>query len=193
MFHRSSIDRESSSTGRWSVLGALALILAVAAPSQAWAQGGQGQRQTMMEYRQVNKQLQDLQQRAIKQDSSLRARQQQLAQFIRDELRSLDDSTAARVDRLEQLQSDLRTASQQQDTAGARSAMKEMRNLQRSLVPARKKIMKRPGVRKRIKQFQQAVRERMTEMSPQADSLIQVRDSLRRELQGGMGGPGGGR
>lgn len=191
MLHRSPIDVDTPLAKRLSALGTLGLMAVLLAPSQAWAQGGQGQRETLMEYRQVNQQLRKLQQRTLRQDSSLQARQQELTQFILSEMRSLDDSTAARVDRLETLQSDLQAAGQQQDTTGARSAMKEMRKIQQALRPARRKILKRPDVQKRVKSFQKTVQERMREMSPEADSLIQLRDSLRRELQGGMGGSGG--
>lgn len=187
---RSSLDLDSHRTGRRGLLGALALLLALTVPSAAPAQGGQGQRQTLMELQQVNQQLTKIRRRAL-QDSSLRARQQKVTQFILSELRSLDDSTAARVDRLEKLQADLRTAQQERDTAGARTAVKELRKLQQALQPARKEIMQRPKVRKRIESFQQAVRARMREISPKADSLLQVRDSLRRQLQGGAGGAGG--
>ncbi|MFB6241107.1 MAG: hypothetical protein ABEJ46_06085 [Gemmatimonadota bacterium] len=174
------------------MLGSLVLLLAVTAPSALWAQGGGGQRQTLMELRKVNRQLNKIRQQAL-QDSALQARREELTSYIKEQMRALDDSTAARVDRMDSLQADLETAQQAQDTAGARAAVKELRKLQKALGPARKKVMSRPEVRKRIKSFQQAVRQRMREINPKADSLLKRAAKLRAKLQGGMGsgGPGG--
>lgn len=144
-----------------------------------------------MELRQAQQQLNKIQKRAM-QDSALQAQQQQVFEYVLSEMRSLDDSTAARVERLTTLQKELQSAQQQQDTSAARSAVKELKKLQRALGPAQKKVMMRPAVQKRMKAFQQALRERMSEIDPRADSLRNVVDSISSELQGGMGGPGGG-
>jgi hypothetical protein len=102
-------DLTSSRSARWSVLGSLVLLLVVTAPSALWAQGGGGQRQTLMELRQVNKQLNQIRQQAL-QDSALQARRQELTSYIKEEMRALDESTASQVDRMDSLQSDLRSS-----------------------------------------------------------------------------------
>lgn len=193
MFHRSSADVDSSRTASRGLLGALVLLLALAVPPAVQAQGGmgQGQRQSLMKLRQVNQQLAKIRRQAM-QDSALQARQQKLTQLILSEMRSLDDSTAARVDRMTTLREDLRTAQQEQDTASARTAIKELRKISKSLTPARKKVLKRPEIQKRVKVFQKALRAEMSEINPNVDSLRAVADSLSRQLRGGMGGgPGG--
>lgn len=185
-------DIASPRSARWSVLGPLALLLAVTAPSALWAQGG-GQRQALMELRKVNKQLSEIRQQAL-QDSALQARRRELTGHIKSEMRALADSTASRVDRMDSLQSDLQTAQEEQDTAGAQTAVRELRKLQKALGPARKEVMKRPEVMKRVKSFQQAVRERMREINPKTDSLLKRAAEIRAQLQGGpgTGGSGGG-
>lgn len=193
MFHRSSADVDSSRTASRGLLGALVLLLALAVPPAVQAQGGmgQGQRQSLMKLRQVNQQLAKIRRQAM-QDSALQARQQKLTQLILSEMRSLDDSTAARVDRMTTLREDLRTAQQEQDTASARTAIKELRKISKSLTPARKKVLQRPEIQKRVKVFQKALRAEMSEVNPNVDSLRAVADSLSRQLRGGMGGgPGG--
>lgn len=190
---RPSLNRITSSrSARWSVLGSLVLLLAVTAPSAVWAQGGGGQRQTLMELRQVNQQLSKIRQQAL-QDSALQARRQELTSYIKEQMRGLDEATANQVDRMDSLQSDLQAAQQAQDTAGARAAVKELRKLQKAIGPARKKVMKRPEVMKRIKSFQQDVQERMREINPKTDSLLKRAAQIRAKLQGSMGsgGPGG--
>lgn len=193
MFHRSSLDVDSSRPGRWGVLGALALILSLGVPTALQAQGGQGQgqRQSLMKLRQVNRQLNKIQQRAM-QDSALQAQRQELFDYVLSELATLDDSTAARVKRIRSLQADVQSAQQARDTAGMRTAVKELRKLQKAIRPAQEKIMQRPEVQKRFKSFRQELRARMSEIDPRADSLQAVADSLASELQGSMGGGSGG-
>ncbi len=193
MFHRSSNRADSRLRGHRGLLGALVLALALTVPPALQAQGGQGQqKETLMELRQANQQLNKIRKRAM-QDSALLAQRQEVFDYVLSEMRSLDDSTAARVDRLTTLQEELQTAQQEQDTAAARGAVKELKKLQRALGPAQKKVMKRPAVQKRMKAFQQALQEQMSEIDPRADSLRNVVDSISSQLQGGMGGPGGGR
>ena len=197
MFHRSSVDVDSTRTGSRGLLGALVLLVALTVPQAVQAQGGmgQGQRQSLMKLRQINQQLSKIRRQAM-QDSALQARQQKLTQMIMSEMKTLDDSTAARVERMSTLQENLRTAQQEQDTAGARTAVKELRKLSKALGPARKKVLQRPSIQKRVKAFQKALQARMGEINPQADSLRSVADSITQELRGSMrggGGPGGGR
>lgn len=192
MFHRSSVDVDSSRTGSRGLLGALVLLLALTVPSAVQAQGGmgQGQRESLMKLRQINQQLSKIRRQAM-QDSALQARQQKLTQMILSEMKTLDESTAKKVERMSTLQEDLRAAQQEQDTASARTAVKELRKLSKALGPARKKVLKRPEIQKRVKTFQKALRAKMSEVNPKADSLRAVADSLTREMRGGMGGPGG--
>lgn len=171
----------------------LAVAAVLAAPSAALAQGGQGQggqAQTLRELQRVSQQLQKIRKQAM-QDSALRAQRDELTAYIRSELRSLSDSTAARVDSMMTLQKDLRAAQQSQDTAGARSAVKDLKRLQKAISGARKQVMGQPDVQKRLKAYRQAVRARMREVSPKADSLLDLADSLQAELRGGAGGAGG--
>ena len=197
MFHRTSADTEFSRIGSRGLLGALVLLLALTVPPAVQAQGGmgQGQKQSLMKLRQINQQLSKIRRQAM-QDSALQARQQELTQMIMSEMKTLDDSTAARVERMSTLQEDLRSAQQEQDTAGARTAVKELRKLSKALGPARKKVLQRPEIQKRVKAFQKALQAKMNEINPKADSLRSVADSLTRQMRGGMrggGGPGGGR
>lgn len=194
MFHRSSIDVDSSRTGSRGLLGALVLLLVLTIAPAVQAQGGgmgQGQRESLMELRQINQQLSKIRRQAL-QDSALQARQQKLTQMIMSEMKTLDDSTAAKVERMSTLQEDLRAAQQEQDTTGARTAVKELRKLSKALGPARKKVLKRPEIQKRVKAFQKALQAKMSEINPKADSLRSVADSITRQLRGSMGGgPGG--
>lgn len=187
MFDR-VLDIRSS---RWTRGAGFAAILAVTAtlavPSAVWAQSGGGQGEMLRELRDISNQLQTIRRQALE-DSALRAQRQQLTAHIRSEMKSVDDSTAARVDRMMKLQDELRAAQQAQDTAGARSAARELKQLQKATRQARKTVMARPEVRERIQAFREAVRAEMREISPKADSLIERADSIEAELRSGMGG-----
>lgn len=192
MFDRVSefAPSRSKRTGRLAAFLAAAatLVAPTALPAQG---GGQGQGEMLRELREINRQLQPVRRKALR-DSSIRAQQKELTGYIRSEMKSVDDSTAARVDRMMKLQGELRSALQAQDTAGVRSARKELKELQRATRPARKKVMSRPEVQKRIKSFRQAVRAKMREISPKADSLMKRADAIEAKLRGGMGGGMGG-
>lgn len=181
-------------SSRWSRVGGFAAILAVAAtlatPSPVSAQDG-GQGEMLRELREISTQLQKIRRQAL-QDSSLRAQRQELTAYIRSEMKSVDDSTAARVDRMMELQDELQEARQAQDTAGARSAVRELKKLQKATRQARKTVMARPEIQERIQAFREAVRSEMREISPKADSLIERADSLEAQLRSGMGGGSGG-
>lgn len=189
MFH-ATLDRlDSPDLRRSRVAGSLFLLLALVVPSTVQAQGGQ--QQAMQEWRQVRKQLNQIRAQAL-QDSAIQARREKLNSYIRSEMRGIDDSTAARIDRITSLQEDLRTAQKQQDTAAAMQAAREIKKLGKAVAPARNKVMKRPEVQKRLKAFQRALRERMREVDSRTDSLLNRAATLRAKLQGGAGGAGGG-
>lgn len=182
------LDRTRSDSVR--AVPCLVLMLTLAVPSAVWAQGGQDQRKILREYQEVNRQLQGIRQQAL-QDSALTVRRQKLTAYIRSEMKALDDSTAAQVERMMKLREDLQAAQQAQDTAGARSAVRELKKLQRATASARKEVMQRPEIQKRIKAFREALRAEMREVNPRADSLLRRADSLEAELRGGPGGAGG--
>lgn len=163
-------------------------------PSQGQGQGGQpGQPQLIMQFRQVSQRLQRIRQQAL-QDSGLQARRDSVVQIIRSTMRERSDSTAARMDRMDELGQEMQTARQEQDTARIQQIQGEARSLNRLLRRAQQQVMQQPEVRKQVEAFQQAVRERMRQVDPAADSLLSLSDSLRARLQQQMGGgtaPGG--
>lgn len=183
-----SLDRfDFRPSGRWHVAGALLLVATIVAPSAVQAQGGQ--QKLLAEWRQVRQQLNQIRQQAL-QDSALQAQRQQLLQTIRSEMRAMDDSTAARVDSIVTLEKDLMSARQQQDTTGAMQAARQLKQLQKSVRPMRKQVMKRPKIQKRLMAFRKAVQARMSEIDPKTDSLRKRAAQIRAQLQGGSGGGG---
>lgn len=192
--HSNAPDRAPTAGRRAGTLGVLALAAVLVLPSAMPAQEGEPtQRQLITQLQQINKQLQPIRQRAM-QDSALLARRDSLVERIRARMKAQSDTTASRVERAEELQAEMREAQQAQDTARAKKIQGELQGLSRALTAARKKAMKAPEVQEGLQAFQQAVRAKMREISPNADSLLSRADSLRsllRERMGGGGGPGG--
>lgn len=164
------------------------------APQQGQqGQQGQQQQQAIAEYRQVSQRLQQIRQRAM-QDSGLRARRDSLVQAVRDRMRDQSDTTAARMDRMDELGQEMQAAREAQDTTRMQEIQGEARSLNRALRAAQEQVMQDPDVRQRVEAFQEAVRDEMREVEPSADSLLSLADSLRALLQQQMGsgpGPGG--
>lgn len=187
--------------GPGSVTAAL-LLLTVLAPEPAAAQAGtdsadaarqrKERRQVMIELRRVNRQLTKIRRRALR-DSSLLPKRDSLRRLVRRRMRAMDDTTAARVDRVAAAEDSLRRAERTGETALGRSAMEELRELEELLRGARSEAMRQPAVRKRLQSFQEALLETMRRIDRRTDSLSAVRDSLMEELRGGTGASGDGR
>lgn len=192
--------RSAFGTGRPAVapgsVTAALLLLTLLAPESAAAQAGtdsarqrKERRQVMIELRRVNRQLTKIRRRALR-DSSLLPKRDSLRRLVRRRMRAVDDTTAARVDRVAAAEDSLRQAERTGDTALARSAMEELRELEQLLRGARSEAMRQPVVRKRLQSFQEALLETMHRIDRRTDSLSTVRDSLMEELSGGTGGSG---
>lgn len=134
-------------------------------------------RRIMTELRRVNRQLTKIRRRAL-QDSSLLPERDSLRRLIRRRMRAMGETTAARVDRVAAAEDSLRRAERAGDTAMARSAMEELRQLDRLLRSARSEAMRQPAVRNRLQSFQEFLEETMHRISPRTDSLVSLRDSL---------------
>lgn len=142
--------------------------------------GGQGG--AMMEMRQLQKQLQSISEQAM-QDSALQQQLQDVQTLINQTVRDMGPEAAQTVDRMDSIRGELQAAQSQGDTAGLRSLVMEAQKLQQSLQKYRAKAMQQEDVAAAVKDFQNALREQMGDVNPNADSLMDRADSLRDEMQ----------
>lgn len=142
--------------------------------------------EVLKQLRRVNRQLTEIRRRAL-QDSAVIAKRESLRRSIRRSMRSMGDSIAARLERMEAAEERLRQARDAGDSTGARSALEQLRELDRALHDAREKATERAAVRKRVEAFREALTETMRRLSPRADTLFSVRDSLMRMLRSSGG------
>lgn len=198
-----NVDRPS--TRRFLASGACAGLLALlvtAAPAVAQG-GGQGQgqmseaQQLRQEIQQVNQQLQKIQQQAL-QDSTLQAEQLELQELIGSAARQEDPEYQKKEDRLNELQKKMQQAQQNQDTAQMRSLMMEGQKLRRDVRQTQQQVTQRDSIDAAIQEFREQMEQKMVEIDPKAEELLERRDSLVQQFQearGGMqqgGGPPGG-
>lgn len=164
--------------------------------SSASAQGlpsASGQSGAMMEMRQLQKQLSSISEQAM-QDTALQQQLQEVRDLINQTVRDMSPEAAQTMDRMDSIRGQLQTAQTQGDTARLRSLIMEAQKLQQALQKYEAKAMQEEDVAAAVKEFQNALRERMREVNPDADSLMDRADSLREEMQnqaqGMLGGSG---
>lgn len=186
---------------RMFAAGACAGLLAVlvaAAPAVAQAGGQQqGQMSQMQQLRQeiqkIDQQLQKIRQEAL-QDSALQAKQLELQEMIGAAARQADPEYKKKEDRLNEIQKKMQQAQQNQDTAQMRSLMMEGQKLQRDVSQTQQQVAQRDSIDAEIQAFREQMQQKMIEIDPKAEQLLERRDSLVqkfREAQGGMQQGGG--
>lgn len=153
--------------------------------------GGQG---AMMELQRVRKELSAISEEAM-QDSALQRQLEELRALIDETMREMSPRAGKQMDRMDTLRGQVQTAQSQGDTARLRELMTEAQGLQRSLQKIRNKAMRQEEVAATLKDFRAALQEKMREIDPAADSLMDRADSLQQEMQsqaqGMMGGGAG--
>lgn len=142
--------------------------------------GGQGG--AMMEMRQLQKQLSSISEQAM-QDTALQQQLQEVRDLINRTVRDISPEAAQTMDRMDSIRGQLQTAQTQGDTARLRSLIMEAQKLQQALQKYEAKAMQQEDVAAAVKEFQNALREQMREVNPDADSLMDRADSLRQEMQ----------
>lgn len=196
------MNADRPDTRRMFAAGACAGLLALlVAAAPAVAQGGgqqQGQmsqmQQLRQQLRQIDQQLQKIRQQAL-QDSALQTRQLELQETIGSAARQEDPEYKKKEDRLNEIQKKMRQAQQNQDTAQMRSLMMEGQKLQRDVSQTQQQVAQRDSIDAEIQAFREQMQQKMVEIDPEAEELLERRDSLVqefREAQGGMQQGGGG-
>lgn len=190
--HRLDLRRALAS----GVCAGLLTLLVAAAPAAAQGGGqGQGQMSEMQQLRQqiqkIDQQLRKIRQQAL-QDSALQAKQLELQEMIGSAAREADPQYKKKEDRLNEIQKKMQKAQQNQDTAQMRSLMMEGQKLQRDVSRTQRKVVQRDSIDAEIQAFQEQMQKKMVEIDPQAEELLDRRDSLVQKYRAARGGMGQG-
>lgn len=151
-------------------------------PARGMPAAGSEASGTMMELRQVRKELSSISQRAME-DSALRRRLEDIRAMIDEAMREMSPRAGEQMERMDSIRSQAQAAQTEGDTARLRSLMMEAQKLQRSLKKLRSKAMQQEDVAAALEEFQSALREKMRQIDPGADSLMERADSLQKEMQ----------
>lgn len=178
------------SAGIATALGLAILVGAAPAQAQESEQGQQGQQmqqfqkmqKLQQELRSVRKQLRGIRQKAL-QDSAIEEQRMALSQTVRGAMSQLDPNYTAKEDTLNALQRRLKQAQQNQDTAQLRSLMSRGRKVQQQVRRLRDSVTQRDSIAEQIDVFRDNLIQKMTEIDPQAEQLIQRRDSIMKQLR----------
>lgn len=174
--------------GRWAgIATALGLALLVGAAPIDAQQGQQGQQfqemqKMQQELRSVQKQLRGIRQQAL-QDSAIQEQQMALQQTVRSAITQLDPNFPAKEDTLNSIQRKLQQAQQSQDTAQLRSLMSRGRRVQQQVQRLQDSVTQRDSISDQIDSFRNDLINKMTEIDPQAEELIEQRDSIMKRLR----------
>lgn len=187
--------------GRSLFVACLAAAFAItSAPAQQQGQTDQSQQQAnspRAELQQIVEQLQPLEQQAIQENESLMTRAQELQGTINEAMR---DENAEFMDRFEELQQELQQAQENQDSEQMQQLMGEWQQAQVTFQEVRAEVMRRDEISEQVESFADDIEAQIIEIDPEAEELIERRDSLVEEIEsqqdtssnGGDGGGGGG-
>lgn len=165
-----------------------AVLLPIAAQAQERQPPPEVQ-QLVAEMRQLQAELQPVQQQAL-QDSAIMREQEEVSTVVREAMVAADPANGPRLDRMEAIMEEARTAQQTGDTAKVTALATEAAQLQPQVEAAQEEALGQPGIQARIAQFQNNLRSKMIELDPNAKARIERLEELSQRLQRAMGGNG---
>lgn len=142
----------------------------------------------MVELRQIQTQLEPIQQQAL-QDPELQTEQQDLGQRIQTAMVEVDPATPEHMARLQELVTEAQAAQAEQDAEAVNEIMTEAQGLQERLQEAQSVALERPEIAPRLEAFQERLQSKMVEIDPESEPLItraQELDERLAEIIGGL-------
>jgi hypothetical protein len=169
-------------------LALAALLLPIAANAQERQPPPEVQ-EWMREMQQIQIQLQPIQQQAL-QDPAVQQEQQEVSRVVREAIVSADPANGERLDRMEAILEEARSAQEAGDTAKLAALTSEAADLQPRVEAAQAEALAQPQVEARVAQFQDNLRAKMIELDPAAEERIERLQQLAQRVQEAMGRTG---
>ena len=165
-------------------LAALALPAAAAAqttpaqPATPPAQPAAPAANPQAEIAQIQQRLGQLQQQA-RQDSAVQAAEEKFGADVMAAMEKLEPTTRAKMARGEALQQEVAAAQQAQDNAKLNTLAAEAQQLQTFFMGLQQRAFATPEIQESRKQFLAVLLARMTQIDPQAQTLVTRLETLR--------------
>lgn len=138
------------------------------------------------ELQEVQAALQPIHQQAM-QDPEVQALQQSLSADIRDKMTELAPSTPDRMARLQALMQQGQAAQAEQDQAALAEIATEARAIEQELQAAQVEALQSPEIAPRVEAFEAELLEKMQEIDPETDALIERAQELDAKLAAMLG------
>ncbi len=176
-----------------SILRSLVLGAILAAPSVGLAQqAGQSAPPTQQdveawitEYEGIHRQLQGIQQRALE-DPDLNAAQLALGAQIRTAMEAEDPTLAEHLTRAESLEGELQTAQQTGNTQRIAELLAEAQSIEEHFFAVQQVVVAKADIASAIGAFQTRLEQKMSEVDPNAPTLIARFKELEAKLEEAM-------
>lgn len=174
---------------RTGVAAVAATALALVAKPGLHAQEPEedAQQELIAELQQVNQELAGIRERAMQQDAGLRQEQAAAEEKVISAMKEIDPETERKLDRIQEVQGELRSAQQEGDQEKLGSLLQEQRQIQQALERAQTRALEEEEVAAAVEAFRVSLVAAMNEVDPKTDRLLQ----RQRELQAELMGPGG--
>jgi peptidoglycan hydrolase CwlO-like protein len=160
-------------------LAALLLPLAASAQQQPPAEV----QEWIEELQQIQARLQPLQEQAL-QDSALQEERDEVTSALRSAMIEADPDVAEKLERMDELLERARTAQEAGDAQAMIAINEEAQGIQPHIAQAQAQALARPDIQDRIDAFQQNLRQRMTEIDPEAPRLMERAEQLEARIVG---------
>ncbi len=138
--------------------------------------------QQVMEVQQIQQRLEPISRQAL-QDEELAAQMQDVQERIQTAMR---EENPELVDRIETFQADIIAAQEADDQAAIQNLSVGSSGLQQEARALQSTVLQRPEIREAIQEFETAHRERMIEIDPEAEALIERLDEIIASQQGAL-------
>jgi hypothetical protein len=143
----------------------------------------------MEEFQETEARFSALQGQAIQESSELQSRQQEIGLMVNDAMREIDPQAEDRIQRLQALEQEAMAAQEDEDMAGFQALLMEAQELQAALQAAQEEALERDEIQDAIEGFQADVLAAMTELDPEAESMLERLQDLAERIQAQMPAP----
>lgn len=137
--------------------------------------------QLLAEAQQIQQQLQPVQEQAL-QDEAVQQGQQRAADAVRAAMIGADPAMEAKIERLEAIMQEAQQAQAAGDQATIVALTQEAQQLQPQLAQAQAAALEHPDVQPQLEAFQKQLRDKMTEIDPDARPLLDRLAQLEEQL-----------
>lgn len=138
------------------------------------------------EIQQLQEQLQPIQEEAF-QDPEIQAAQQALGAEIQEAMVEVDPATPQRMERLQELMVQAQAAQAAQDQEAMTEIVTEARGLEQELQAAQAAVLQSSEIAPQVEAFEAKLLERMIEVDPEAESMIERAQELDARLAAFLG------